>query len=165
MANVKGQPLAVWTRVADALGIAGANAGERRAIPQPDAMTGTVEQVHQDGRQKIVVMHLDAPGPGAAMFGCYDAGADVTARIDASSSPEWNVLGEHEISEVMTRAPLTTLPPTAGVEWAADIMRRQRIHRVLITEGDALVGIVSALDIVTAVADHRLTARQFVFQR
>jgi CBS domain-containing protein len=92
-----------------------------------------------------------------------DAGADVTARMDANASPEWAVLDEHEVSEVMTRAPLTTLPPTAGVEWAADLMRRQRIHRILITEGEALAGIVSALDIVAAVADHRLTARQFVF--
>jgi CBS domain-containing protein len=92
-----------------------------------------------------------------------DAGADVTARMEANASPEWAVLDEHEVSEVMTRAPLTTLPPTAGVEWAADLMRRQRIHRILITEGEALAGIVSALDIVAAVADHRLTARQFVF--
>lgn len=92
-----------------------------------------------------------------------DAGADVIARMDASASPEWDVLDEHEVSEVMTRAPLTTLPPTAGVEWAADLMRRQRIHRILITDDEALVGIVSALDIVTAVADHRLTARHFVF--
>lgn len=92
-----------------------------------------------------------------------DAGADVTSRIDATASPEWSVLDEHDISEVMTRMPITTLPPTAGVEQAADLMRRQCIHRILITEGEALAGIVSALDIVAAVADHRFTARNNVF--
>jgi CBS domain-containing protein len=92
-----------------------------------------------------------------------DAGADVTARIEATASPEWSVLDEHEISEVMTRSPLTTLPPTAGVEWAASLMRRDHIHRILITEGESLLGIVSALDIVGAVADHRLAARRYVF--
>ena len=92
-----------------------------------------------------------------------DDGAETLARFASPASPEWDVLDEHEVSEVMTRAPLTTLPPTAGVEWAADLMRRQRIHRILITDDEALVGIVSALDIVTAVADHRLTARHFVF--
>ena len=93
-----------------------------------------------------------------------DAGADVAARMNATASPEWNLLDEHTVSEVMTRAPLTTLPPTAGVEWAAELMRRRRIHRILVTEDEAVVGIVSALDIVAAVADHRLTARTFVFQ-
>ena len=94
-----------------------------------------------------------------------DAGADVSSRMSATDSPEWNVLDEHTVGEVMTHTPLTTLPPGASVEWAADLMRRQRIHRILITEGETLVGIVSALDIVTAVADHRLTARTFVFPR
>lgn len=92
-----------------------------------------------------------------------DAGAEVTSRIEATGSPEWSVLDEHDVSEVMTRTPLETLAPDASVEWAADLMRRRRIHRILITEAESLLGIVSALDIVDAVADHRLTTHQFVF--
>jgi CBS domain-containing protein len=94
-----------------------------------------------------------------------DAGADVTDRIATISSPEWNVLEEHDVSEVMTRAPLKTLPPGASVEAAADLMRRDGIHRVLVTEGDKLLGIVSALDIAKAAAEHRFTARTYVFNR
>ena len=65
----------------------------------------------------------------------------------------------------MTYPPLSTLPPDADAHTAADMMSRQRIHRVLVTEGDKLVGIVSALDVAQAVADHRLTERTFVFNR
>lgn len=92
-----------------------------------------------------------------------DAGADVTSRFAAEDSPEWNVLREHDVSEAMTRLPLMTLPPTASAEWAADVMRRHKIHRILITEQEQLLGIVSALDIVAAVADHRFSVRQYVF--
>ena len=94
-----------------------------------------------------------------------DAGADVTQRLATPSSPEWNALEEHTVSEVMTRAPLVTLGPDASAETAAEIMRTKGIHRVLVTEGGELVGIVSALDIVKAAADHRFTVRRFVFNR
>lgn len=103
--------------------------------------------------------------PSAAFFTDLwdDAGADSSTRFQTSGSPEWNVLDEHEVSEVMTRTPVTTLPPTAAVEGAADLMRERRIHRILITEGETLAGIVSALDIVSAVADQRLTTHRYVF--
>ena len=65
----------------------------------------------------------------------------------------------------MTGGPLITLGPDASAETAADIMRTKGIHRILVTEDDALVGIVSALDIVKAAADHRFTVRHFVFNR
>jgi CBS domain-containing protein len=56
-----------------------------------------------------------------------------------------------------------SLPPDADVETAADYMRRAEIHRLLVLDAGRLVGIVSALDIATAVADHRLTRRTYVF--
>ncbi len=94
-----------------------------------------------------------------------DAGADVVERMATPSSPEWNNLEEHDVGEVMTRAPFVTLGPDANAETAADLMREKRIHRVLVTEGGKLVGIVSSLDIVRAAADHRFTTRTFVFGR
>jgi CBS domain-containing protein len=94
-----------------------------------------------------------------------DAGADVTERIAVAASPEWNALDEHDVSEMMTRTPLATLPVDATAEQAATMMRSERIHRVLVTDGDMLAGIVSAFDIATAVADHRLTTRTYVFDR
>lgn len=93
-----------------------------------------------------------------------DAGVEVTGRM-GSSSPEWNALEEHDVSEVMTRTPLSTLPLDASAEDAAELMRSQGIHRVLVTEGSKLVGIVSALDIASAAAEHRFTNRTYVFNR
>jgi CBS domain-containing protein len=92
-----------------------------------------------------------------------DAGALVTERIANVAGPEWNMLEEHDVSEVMTRAPLSTLGPDASADSAADLMRRNGIHRVLITHGDELLGVVSALDIVKAAADHRFTSRTYAF--
>jgi CBS domain-containing protein len=105
--------------------------------------------------------------PSSAFFSELwdDAGADVTGRIASPASPEWNMLEEHDVSELMTPTPLTTLGPDASAEEAAELMRTKGIHRVLVTEGAQLVGIVSALDIATAAADHRFTNRRYVFNR
>ncbi len=93
-----------------------------------------------------------------------DAGDDVSTRMASLGGLEWNALEEHVVSEVMTYEPLTTLPPEASAESAAELMRRHAIHRVLVVNADRrLVGIVSALDIAGAAADHRFTSRTYVF--
>lgn len=92
-----------------------------------------------------------------------DAGADVAERFADIGSPEWNALEEHDVSEVMTHVPLSTLSPDDEAEAAADLMRRNSIHRVLVTEGDRLVGVVSTLDIARAAADHKFHTRTYVF--
>ena len=94
-----------------------------------------------------------------------DAGADVTERIANVEGPEWNMLEEHDVSEAMTSTPLVTVEPDTDVEAAANLMTEKGIHRVLVTEGDRLVGIVSALDVAKAVAEHKLTRRTYVFNR
>lgn len=93
-----------------------------------------------------------------------DAGADVTERMETLESPEWNVLDEHTVEEVMTRN-VWSLPPNHSVVEAADLMRGKSIHRVLVVDDGRLVGIVSALDIARAVADHKLSERRYVFNR
>jgi CBS domain-containing protein len=105
--------------------------------------------------------------PASAFFSDLwdDAGAEVTGRISSTSTPEWNVLEEHDVSELMTRTPLATLGADATAEAAAELMRTKGIHRVLVTDGAKLVGIVSALDIATAAADGRFTSRKYVFNR
>ncbi|HVZ76884.1 MAG TPA: CBS domain-containing protein, partial [Gemmatimonadaceae bacterium] len=102
--------------------------------------------------------------PGGAFFTDLweDAGADVTERMEEVAGPEWNVLDEHEVDEVMTRL-LWSLPPDAPVTRAADLMRRMGVHRVLVVDGGKLAGIVSASDIARAVADHKLTSTTYVF--
>lgn len=59
------------------------------------------------------------------------------------------------VADLMTRAPLTTRPETPLAE-VAGLMRDRRVHRLPVTDGERLVGIVSALDFVALVADGRL---------
>ena len=100
----------------------------------------------------------DETEPAAAYFAEMwdDAGLDASERAATVSTPEWNFLEEHDVSEVMTRAPLATLPPDAEVDTAAALMKKRKVHRVLVCDGEALVGIVTAMDITKAAADHKL---------
>ena len=91
-----------------------------------------------------------------------DAGADVSERMRQVDGPEWNALEEHTVAEAMTRE-LFALAPGTAVELAADRMRSAGVHRVLVMQGEVLVGIVTTKDIADAVADHRLTAHRYVF--
>lgn len=93
-----------------------------------------------------------------------DAGADVTERLESTASPEWNVLAEHTVSEAMNRT-IVSMPGNTPVEDAAEMMQRSGIHRVLVMEGQRMVGVVTTTDITDAVADQRLTKRVFVFDR
>jgi CBS domain-containing protein len=91
-----------------------------------------------------------------------DAGADVSERMIEVSGPEWNALEEHTVAEAMTRS-LFSLSPDTPVELAADRMRGIGVHRVLVMQDDALLGIVTTKDISDAVADHKLTTHRYVF--
>ena len=84
-------------------------------------------------------------------------------RMAVPLTAEWNFLEEHTVSEAMTRAPVHSLTPETFVTTAADYMRRERIHRVLVMTGRTLVGLVTTSDITAAVADGKLTAHTYVF--
>lgn len=91
-----------------------------------------------------------------------DSGAEVAERMAETDGPEWDALGEHTVGEAMSRN-VQSLPPATPVEQAAQFMRTASIHRVLVIEDDKLLGVVSTKDIADAVADHKLTARTYVF--
>jgi CBS domain-containing protein len=95
--------------------------------------------------------------PPATYFTEYwaDAGADTVERFQDTRGPEWDLLGEHTVAEAMSRG-LRTIRADATVAEAARRIRDERIHRLLVMEGDTLVGIVTTFDIVAAVADRRL---------
>lgn len=84
-----------------------------------------------------------------------DVGADVYERFRQMDRPEWDVLGEHTVEEVMTRE-LLTLSPDTDVREASKEMLRASVHRVLVVEGDELVGVVSTTDMMKAVAQYGL---------
>lgn len=66
------------------------------------------------------------------------------------------------VDEVMTRK-VQSLPPDCSVDEAAVLMGERQIHRVLVMQGDVLLGIVSTFDVAKAVAEHRIRSRTYVF--
>jgi CBS domain-containing protein len=83
-----------------------------------------------------------------------DAGVGADERMNEPDGPEWDVLAEHTVEEAMTRR-LHALPPDADAARAAEHMTTARIHRILVMDGDQLMGIVSASDLVQAMAAGR----------
>jgi hypothetical protein len=78
----KGNALAAWVQLADALGLSGANVGEHRtAAACPDAWSGVVEHVHQDAQQRYALVRVEAPSPGVALVGTHDKGGDTNVSV------------------------------------------------------------------------------------
>lgn len=84
-----------------------------------------------------------------------NAGADVVERFAEVAGAEWDQLAEHTVEEAMSRAVCSTRA-SADVYAAADTMVRAGVHRLLVMDAGRLVGILSSMDIVRAVAQHRL---------
>jgi len=79
--SVEAPQLEVWKRLTDALGLAAANVGEERTIPEPERFSGTVERVQQSDRERYLLLRLTAPAPGVALIGTYGMGDATNASI------------------------------------------------------------------------------------
>lgn len=90
-------------------------------------------------------------------------GPDVAERM-ATPGRAWDMLSEHQVSEAMSRAVLT-LPAGLEVTAAAQRLLAAGVQRALVLDDQGLVGILSTTDIIRAVAEHRLTVRQMVFEK
>lgn len=86
-----------------------------------------------------------------------DVGANVVERFDRVDSPEWNVLDEHVVSEIMTEK-VFAIPPTMEVREAAGRMLGNDVHRALVVEEGRLIGILTTRDLLRAVAEYGLGA-------
>jgi CBS domain-containing protein len=60
----------------------------------------------------------------------------------------------YRVKDIMTRDPVT-VPPRTGLDTLARLLVDQGIHRALVVEEGRLVGIVSATDLLRAVAEGR----------
>jgi len=81
---------------------------------------------------------------------------DVAERFAHPGGPEWDLLSEHTVAEIMTRR-VVALPLEASVREVAQLMIQKGIHRVLILQDAELAGIVTPTDVVRAVAEGRLS--------
>lgn len=81
-----------------------------------------------------------------------DVEADVGARMESVEGPEWDYLRDHTVAEAMSRK-ILAVPAAADVRRAARLMADAAVNRLLVVEKGELAGVVSASDIVRAVAD------------
>jgi CBS domain-containing protein len=81
-----------------------------------------------------------------------DAGAEVVERFEQTGSPEWDLLAEHTVDEVMSRR-VAAVNPETPIRAVARLMTALQIHRVLVLEQGRLLGVLTASDIVRAVAE------------
>ncbi|GIW42164.1 MAG: hypothetical protein KatS3mg076_2741 [Candidatus Binatia bacterium] len=63
------------------------------------------------------------------------------------------------VEEFMAHDPITVAPNTP-LEEIARTMVRKRVHRVVVTEGDRIVGLLSSLDVVRLVAEGKLAVAE-----
>lgn len=164
--HVSGAPVVAGGRVvgvvssSDLLAFLAATPPERDAAPaasdDDDPTADDAPSPWDDGEEE----------PSSTFFNALwrDGTTDVADRMAAPPATPGDPLAEHTVEEVMTRLAFS-LSPAADVTMAADYMRTVGVHRILVMDGDALVGIVSASDIARAVADHRLVRRTYVFDR
>lgn len=81
-----------------------------------------------------------------------DSEANTWSRMSETESPEWDRLDEHSIAEVMSRS-IASIGPDASIREAAGKMVDDGFHRLLVMKGGELLGVVSTMDIVRAVAE------------
>ena len=84
---------------------------------------------------------------------------DPQRAVDATAARVGVRMAHMTTSDVMSRN-LLTIEPSASLETLAATMLEHHVHRLPVVEKDELVGIVTTLDIMAAVADGRLTARE-----
>lgn len=83
------------------------------------------------------------------------AAVDTADRLERLP-PEGNAFEEHTAAEVMSRR-LVWIAPDATLREAAATMRSAGVHRLLVLDDGRLAGMVSATDVMGAVADGRLS--------
>ena len=91
-----------------------------------------------------------------------DDGAPVSEGLRETEGPKWDFLDDHTVSAAMSRA-VCSVSDGLEVSEAAQRMLAHGVQRALVMRSGELVGILTATDILRAVAEHRLT-RQLLFR-
>ncbi|MBX6330644.1 MAG: CBS domain-containing protein [Gemmatimonadaceae bacterium] len=139
---------------------------DARPAPEEEEPEGAAELP----RAEREAVFADLPGWEGGTPGSYyreewtELPPEASEVLASPAGPEWAALDEHTVAEAMNTS-LIALGSDADVTEAAKLMERFGIHRVLVMDGGRLVGLVSALDVAKAVADHRITAQRYVFPR
>lgn len=149
--HVSGAPVVAGSKV---VGVISASDIIALVADEPGVPTDR-HRMAEPGEWPVAEPWAETDEPVAAYFTDFwsDVGADVEARMEATEGPEWNVLEEHTVSEVMTRT-ITSLGRDASAREAAELMLKANVHRILVLEHGELVGLVTSTDILKAVSQH-----------
>lgn len=112
--------------------------------PRPDAADGEEEGMAPPGSYSEFWPDTDIP---------------VDEYFSAMDGPEWDVLGAHTVAEAMTTR-ILKLPASASLHEAADAMQKLGVHRVIVTRGKRLLGIVTTMDVTKAFASNLSAERK-----
>lgn len=84
MLATPGSEAEVWGRLNSELGWTGAAAGRRLSLPvgAGPMLSGVVERVGSPRHDNEMILRLDAPAPGIAVFGAYDWGGHAHAFVN-----------------------------------------------------------------------------------
>lgn len=83
MVGHPGDELQAWSKLTEALGIAGLNVGNRCETPaDAPRLAGLIERIHQDTKSRYAMIRIDEPSPGVAFVGTCTVGD--AARASAS---------------------------------------------------------------------------------
>lgn len=81
--------------------------------------------------------------------------AELADQIEDSSKHDVEMFAEYTAGDLMTRK-LCSLPSATPLDKAAREMVRTGVHRLLVMDGDQLVGIATSMDFLRAVAQGHL---------
>ena len=106
---------------------------------EPDATIDRVRRILQ--RNKVGA--LPVVGPDGQPVGIVSA-TDLVASLE----------GDSRVSAIMTEK-VYTVPKYDDVSVAARIMRNHKIHRLVVTDEQKVVGVITTFDLLELVQDHR----------
>jgi CBS domain-containing protein len=125
------------------------------AMPAASASAADAPEDDYDDFDGVTAEWRDGEsGPASFFMDTWgDDGPDLVERFREERGPDWDPLAEHDVSEVMTRT-LCTTGSDATLREAAQRMMEAGVHRLLVMRDSRLLGIVSAADVLRAVASH-----------
>lgn len=161
--HISGAPVMAGSKV---VGVISANDIIAFATTAPelerDRETDADDPMDDDGSRD------DDPGedepPQRLVAELWAAAGDDMVDDRGSDAPGWDPLGDYTVSDAMTWG-VYGLPPGTDAVAAAEQMRSTDVHRLLVMEQGRLLGIVTTMDIVRAVAQNRFVRRTYVFDR
>jgi CBS domain-containing protein len=128
-------------------------------LMQQPVLTVRLETTIKDAVVMLADDHISAlpvTDHAGHMVGVLSSTDILTAEAEAEDDKAREELfGDTYVRDLMTARPLT-ISPDADVKEAAQEMLYAEVHRLFVTNGDVVVGVISTSDIVRAVATGRL---------